>query len=80
MTTNTHPELPPMPDTNKKMVLPYTAIRYVAGYPESYVKEYARAYALLCRNAALEEAYGGDHFDTQPRGAPFNPLNHEQTK
>lgn len=56
MTTNTHPELPPMPDTDKKMVLPYTAIRYVAGYPESYVKEYARAYALLCSNAALEEA------------------------
>lgn len=74
MTTNTHPDLPPMPE-------PFAHVgKFLDDSTAVFTENQMRAYALLCRNAALEEAYGGDHFDTQPRGAPFNPLNHEQTK
>lgn len=34
-----------MPALDPGAVIQYSAIRYVAGYPESYVKEYALAYA-----------------------------------
>lgn len=43
------PELPPL---DMKAVIPYESIRYVAGYPEDYVKRYATAYALAAGRAA----------------------------
>ena len=46
--------MPKMPPLDPKRMLSYDAIRYVAGFPESYVHEYARAYALqVAEEAAL---------------------------
>ena len=37
--------LGPLPPADPRRALQYDAIRYVPGYPESYLQEYARAYA-----------------------------------
>lgn len=37
--------LPELPAISPSDALPYSAIRYVAGYPASYVQAYAKAYA-----------------------------------
>ena len=37
--------LPPLPPIDPKMQIGYEAIRYVAGYTEKYLKDYARLYA-----------------------------------
>jgi hypothetical protein len=53
-------ELPPLPELPVNEVIPYSAIRYVAGYSKSFIHEYAFAYAesarapLLARVAELE--------------------------
>ena len=39
------PEPVAMPALDPNRMLPYSAIRYVPGYPEEYVKEYALSYA-----------------------------------
>jgi hypothetical protein len=47
----------PLPDIDEMRMLSYDQIRYVAGYPEGYVKEYAIAYAqasLLAKEAECE--------------------------
>lgn len=41
-------ELPELPPIDSKDSLPYSAIRYVSGYPESFVQEYAKRYAEQC--------------------------------
>jgi len=48
----TPPELPPLPNCDPKQCIPYDAIRYVAGYDDTYVKRYALAYAAQCLEAA----------------------------
>lgn len=58
MTTTSTPsagEFPPLPTLDPMQVLPYSAIRYVNGYPESYVKQYAQAYAALALRAQAAE-------------------------
>lgn len=49
---------PEMPDVDTRMQIPYESIRYVAGYTEQYVKQYARAWgdarAEHARRVALE--------------------------
>jgi hypothetical protein len=45
--------LAPMPPVDESRCLPYSAIRAVAGYPETYVHEYAKAYARACIEARL---------------------------
>ena len=47
-------ELPKMPPIDQSRMLPYSAIRYVPGYPEEYVKEYARAFAQEAARQAME--------------------------
>lgn len=37
--------LPPLPEIPKSEIIPYSAIRYVAGYTESFVHKYAQDYA-----------------------------------
>jgi hypothetical protein len=46
------PEAIPLPPVDTGFCLPYDLIRYVAGYPESYVQRYAQEYA---RAAVLAE-------------------------
>lgn len=52
---------PEMPEVDTQMQIPYESIRYVAGYTEQYVKDYARAWgdarAEHARRVAMEEAY-----------------------
>lgn len=62
-------ELPELPPIDSKDSLPYSAIRYVSGYPESFVQEYAKRYAEQCilmereRCAKACEALGGEEFE-----------------
>lgn len=53
--------LPPLPEIPKSEIIPYSAIRYVAGYTESFVHKYAQDYA----RAAL----ASHHADAQPKTA-----------
>lgn len=46
-------ELPPLPPIDPEMSLPYSAIRYVAGYPENYLRKYAEAFGQECARAAV---------------------------
>lgn len=39
----------PLPEVDKTQAIGYDAIRYVSGYPESYVKRYAAEYAAQDR-------------------------------
>jgi hypothetical protein len=43
----------PLPTVDQTQMLGYDAIRYVPGYPESYVKSYAEAYAATREAAAV---------------------------
>lgn len=45
-------ELPPLPPIDPKDSLPYSAIRYIAGYPASFVERYALTYGKACAEAA----------------------------
>ena len=36
----------PLPEVDKTRMIAYESIRYVPGYPSSYVKAYASAYAM----------------------------------
>lgn len=47
-----------LPDLDKTRMLGYHQIRYVAGYPESYVKEYAAALLESERQAHAAEIAG----------------------
>lgn len=38
--------MPTMPQLRDDKIIPYSAIRYVAGYTADYVEEFAREYAL----------------------------------
>lgn len=55
MTTPTEAPREALPDLDPKRMLGYDAIRYVAGYPESYVKEYAAALLESERQAHAAE-------------------------
>ena len=48
----TEPTLPPLPEIDKSWMIGYEAIRYIPGYPEIYVTEYATAYGQECARAA----------------------------
>lgn len=74
----TEPKLPEsleaMPEMDRANALPYSAIRYIDGYPESYVKAYARAYAeaaLKARDAEIERLRGDAEWrpiESAPKG------------
>jgi hypothetical protein len=38
----------PLPTVDQEQALGYDAIRYIPGFPASYVKNYAEAYAAAC--------------------------------
>ena len=70
--------LGPLPPADPHRALQYGAIRYVAGYPESYMHEYAQAYAAAQvaaereRCAKVCDSVAGnskDHSDQFRRGA-----------
>lgn len=48
------PQMPALPEVDLRMQIPYESIRYIAGFHEGYVKQYAVAYA----KAVLDRAYG----------------------
>lgn len=58
--TNPPGAMPPLPEIPANEVIPYNAIRYMDGYPKSFVHEYAISYAqayaapLIARVAELE--------------------------
>lgn len=49
-------KLPKMPEPERTRMLGYDAIRYVPGWPESYLREFADAYGAACYAAGMDAA------------------------
>lgn len=52
--------LPPLPEIPKSEIIPYSAIRYVAGYTESFVHKYAQDYARAALSSHHEDGGRAD--------------------
>lgn len=53
------PQMPALPEVDLRMQIPYDSIRYVAGFHEGYVKQYAVVYAQAHAAQQVREALAG---------------------
>lgn len=73
------PSMPPMPDVDLRMQIPYESIRYVAGFTEEYVKQYAVAYAQAVADERVRAATTFQPIQSAPKdGTEIWAFNGEQ--